>query len=114
MSVIGSNCGGTVVTIIRRRNSLLSQEGEPIEVWMADLLDLNVEAIFEPLRYQVTMTEGFTKVAVGRRFPTEHDRIVAKGDQSIEDFGRVKLVEDFAVQLDVPSGAYRAKPVAGL
>jgi hypothetical protein len=45
MSVIGSNCGGTAVTIIRRRNSLLSQEGEPIEVWMADLKHFDAEAI---------------------------------------------------------------------
>ena len=81
---------------------------------MADLLDLNVEPIFEPLGRQVSMAPSLARMAIGRRFPTEQHRKVAKAHESIVDFLRVKAVKNFTVQLDVPSGAYRAKPVAGL
>jgi hypothetical protein len=114
MSVIGSNRRGTVVTIIGRRNSPLSQEGEPIKVWMPDLVDLNVEAIFEPLGRQVSMAPRLARVAIGWGFPTEQHRKIAEAHESIVDFPRVEAVEDFAVQLDVPSGAHGTKPIAGL
>jgi hypothetical protein len=81
---------------------------------MADLLDLNVEPIFEPLGRQVSMAPSLALMALGCGFPTEQHRKVAEVHESIVDFAWVKAVKNFAVQLDVPRGAYRTKPIAGL
>jgi hypothetical protein len=64
---------------------------------MANFKHFDVEAILEPPRYQVPVTESFAGMAVRRCFPTKYHRMVAKGDEAIVDFSRVEPVEDFAV-----------------
>jgi hypothetical protein len=43
-----------------------SEKGESIEFSVSNLVDLDAEAIFEPLRYEMSMAPGFARVAVGR------------------------------------------------
>ena len=45
---------------------------------MADLLDLDVEPIFEPLGCQVSTAPGLAHMALGCDYPTEQHRKVAE------------------------------------
>jgi hypothetical protein len=81
---------------------------------VSNLGHLDSETIFESLRCQMSMAPRPAGVAIGWRFPTEQHRKVAEAHKSMIDFPRVEAVKNFVVQLDVPSGAYGAKPVAGL
>jgi hypothetical protein len=74
---------------------VLSKKREPIELGVADLWHLDTKAILEPLGYQVPMTPCGAVVAVGCRFPTQQNRMVAKREQPFVDFGGVEPLEDF-------------------
>jgi hypothetical protein len=112
--IIGSYRRGLPVAIVRTDESVRSQVREPIELGVADLLNLDTEAIFKPLRRQVPMAKCFAGPAIGCRFPTQHYRRVAEADQPIEGFGRVESIEQLAVQFEVARCRHRTKPRAGL
>jgi hypothetical protein len=112
--VIGSNSPWpwTGIPIVRSSNSPRSEIGETIELGVANLPNLDAQATLEPVCCQAAMAKCFAGVAVGRRFPTQQRRIVPKRDQPCIDFSGVEVIEDFAVQLEIPSGRDGAKPIA--
>jgi hypothetical protein len=84
---------------------LRTRKRKPIELGVADFRHRDAETILKPLSHQVPMTEGLTRVALGRGFPTKHHRPVTKGNKPAVDFGRVEAAQDFVVQLrDTASG----------
>jgi hypothetical protein len=102
------------VAIVRIVETVRSEVREPIQLGVADLLNLDTKAIFEPLRRQVPMAKRSAGLAIGCRFPAQHYRRLAKANQPIEGFGRVEPIEQVAVQFEIARWRHRTKPRAGL